>query len=64
MLRYIIFTPLAGAAINWLLGRRIRNELFVGLVACGSVAVSTAVAFYLAFMHGGALHLGEAENVT
>jgi NADH-quinone oxidoreductase subunit L len=64
MLRYIIFAPLAGAAINWLLGRRIRNELFVGLIACGSVAASTVVAFYLAFMHGGALHLGEAENIT
>ncbi|HKS27958.1 MAG TPA: NADH-quinone oxidoreductase subunit L [Pyrinomonadaceae bacterium] len=64
MLRYIIFAPLAGAAINWLLGRRIRNELFVGLVACGSVAVSTAIAFYLAFKPGGALHLGEAANVT
>ncbi|HYO91582.1 MAG TPA: NADH-quinone oxidoreductase subunit L, partial [Pyrinomonadaceae bacterium] len=64
MLRYIIFAPLAGAAIHWLLGRRIRNELFVGLIACGSVAVSTAVAFYLAFKQGGALHVGEAANVT
>ncbi|HEY0320997.1 MAG TPA: NADH-quinone oxidoreductase subunit L [Pyrinomonadaceae bacterium] len=64
MLRYIIFAPLAGAAINWLLGRRIRNELFVGLIACGAVVVSTVVAFYLAFMHGGALHIGEPESVT
>ncbi|MBD0372934.1 MAG: NADH-quinone oxidoreductase subunit L [Pyrinomonadaceae bacterium] len=64
MLRYIIFAPLAGAAINWLLGRRARSELFVGLVACGAVAVSTVVAFYAAFMHGGALHLGEAGNST
>jgi NADH-quinone oxidoreductase subunit L len=64
MLRYIIFAPLAGAAINWLLGRRVRNELFVGLIACGAVAVSTAVAFYAAFMQGGALHVGEAGNVT
>jgi NADH-quinone oxidoreductase subunit L len=64
MLRYIIFAPLAGAAINWLLGRRIRNELFVALVACGAVAVSTVFAFYLALMPGGALHLGEAGNVT
>ena len=64
MLRYIIFAPLAGAAINWLLGRRIRNELFVGVVACGSVAVSAVIAFYLAFKSGGALHLGEAANIT
>ncbi len=64
LLSLIIFAPLVGALINWLLGRRIRNEIFVGLVACSAVAVSTVVAFYFAFKQGGALHLGEAENVT
>jgi len=56
MLRYIIFAPLAGALINWLVGRRLRDEKFIGIVACGSVLISTVVAFYLAFRHDGALH--------
>lgn len=56
LLSLIIFAPLAGAVINWLIGGRLRNELFSGLVACGSIAVSTVVAFYLAFFaDGGAL---------
>lgn len=55
MLRYIIFAPLAGAAINWLIGRRVRNERFIGIVACGSVAISTLIGFYLAFASNGAL---------
>jgi len=55
LLSLIIFAPLAGAAINWLIGRRVRDERFIGVVACGAVAVSTIVAFYLAFMSGGAL---------
>ncbi len=56
LLSIIIFAPLAGAVINWLIGGRLRNELFSGLVACGSIAVSTIVAFYLAFVaNGGAL---------
>lgn len=55
MLRYIIFAPLAGALINWLVGRRLRNEKFIGLIACGSVLVSTLIAFYLAFRSNGAL---------
>jgi NADH-quinone oxidoreductase subunit L len=55
LLSLIIFAPLAGAAINWLVGRRVRNEKFIGAVACGSVAISSIVAFYLAFMSGGAL---------
>ncbi|MGB7924819.1 MAG: NADH-quinone oxidoreductase subunit L [Pyrinomonadaceae bacterium] len=64
MLRYIIFAPLAGALINWFAGRRLRNEAFTGLVACGAVAVSTVVAFMAAFQQGGALHLGEPGVVT
>jgi NADH-quinone oxidoreductase subunit L len=55
LLSLIIFAPLAGAAINWFLGRRVRDERFIGIVACGSVAISTLVAFYLAFKSGGAL---------
>src|SRR5436305_3587293 len=55
MLRYVIFAPLAGAAINWLVGRRLRNERFIGLVACGSVGISTVIAFFLAFKSDGAL---------
>src|SRR5690348_1454466 len=55
LLSLIIFAPLAGAAINWFVGRRVRNERFVGIVACGAVAVSTIVAFYLALGSGGAL---------
>jgi NADH-quinone oxidoreductase subunit L len=59
LLSIIIFAPLAGAAINWFLGRRLRNERFIGTVACGSVAVSTIVAFYLAFNSHGALRTEE-----
>jgi NADH-quinone oxidoreductase subunit L len=55
LLSVIIFAPLAGAAINWFVGRRVRDERFIGVVACGSVAMSVLVAFYLAFMSGGAL---------
>ena len=55
LLSLIIFAPLAGAAINWFVGRRVRDERFIGTVACGSVAISTLVAFYLAFKSGGAL---------
>ena len=59
LLSLIIFAPLAGAAINWFVGRRLRNEKFIGLVACGAVGVSTLVAFYLAFKAGGALRSTE-----
>ncbi|MBV9958916.1 MAG: hypothetical protein JO360_10865, partial [Acidobacteria bacterium] len=56
MLRYIIFAPLAGALINWLVGRRVRSERFVGVVACGAVLVSAVIAFYSALKPDGALH--------
>src|SRR3989440_1180450 len=62
MIRYIIFAPLVGAAINWFIGRRVRRESFIGTVACLSVGVSTVVAFYLAFMHGGALRADAAPG--
>ena len=59
LLSLIIFAPLAGAVINWLIGGRLRNEAFSGLVACGTIAVSTIVAFMVAFgigvPHVGAL---------
>lgn len=55
MLRYIIFAPLAGALVNWLVGRRLRNEKFIGTVACGTILISTVIAFYLAFASNGAL---------
>ncbi len=55
ILKLIIFAPLIGVAINWFIGRRVRDEKFIGIVACGSVAVSTVVAFYLAFKPDGAL---------
>jgi NADH-quinone oxidoreductase subunit L len=55
LLSLIIFAPLAGAVVNWLVGRRLRNEKFIGIVACASVGISTLVAFYLAFKPGGVL---------
>ena len=62
LLSIIIFAPLAGAAINWFIGRRVRDERFIGIVACGAVAISTIVSFYLAFKSGGALS-GDAPVV-
>ncbi len=55
MLRYIILAPLIGAAINWLVGRRVRSEAFVGAVACTAVGISTVIALILAFKPGGVL---------
>ncbi len=54
-LSLIIFAPLAGAAINWLLGGRLRNEKIIGAIACSSIAISTIVAFFFAFNSEGAL---------
>ncbi|MEP6820214.1 MAG: NADH-quinone oxidoreductase subunit L [bacterium] len=59
LLSLIIFAPLAGAAINWFVGRRLRSEKLIGVIACGSVGISTIVAFYLAFKSGGALRSTE-----
>jgi NADH-quinone oxidoreductase subunit L len=59
LLSLIIFAPLAGAAINWFVGRRLRNEKLIGLIACGSVGISTIVAFYFALKSGGALRSTE-----
>jgi NADH-quinone oxidoreductase subunit L len=59
LLSLIIFAPLAGAVINWFVGRRLRNEKIIGFIACGSVGISTIVAFYLAFNSHGALRSTE-----
>src|SRR5437868_1283813 len=55
LLSLIIFAPLAGAVVNWFAGRRLRNERFIGLVACASVGISTILSFYFAFKSDGAL---------
>ena len=63
LLSIIIFAPLAGAVINWLIGGYLKDrpysETFSGLVACGSIAISTIVAFMISFgigtSHEGAL---------
>src|SRR5215813_7148941 len=55
LLSMIIFAPLVGAIVNWFVGRRLRNEMFIAVVACGGVGLSTVVAFYLAFNSDGAL---------
>jgi NADH-quinone oxidoreductase subunit L len=58
-LSLIIFAPLLGAVINWLVGGRLKSELFSGAVACSAVGVSCVVAFMIAFgigtPHVGAL---------
>jgi len=60
LLSLIIFAPLAGAVINWLIGGRLKNELFSGVVACGTILISCIVAFYIAFVaDGGALFINK-----
>ena len=67
LLSLIIFAPLAGAVINWLIGGRLKNEQFSGIVACGTIAVSTIVAFMIAFgvgtPHEGALFAKDNQPV-
>jgi NADH-quinone oxidoreductase subunit L len=67
LLSIIIFAPLAGAVINWLIGGRLKNELFSGVVACGTIAISTIVAFMIAFgigtPHVGALYAPEGKPI-
>src|SRR3712207_5096041 len=52
LLSVVVFAPLVGAAVCWLVGRRVRSEALIGAVACGSVAVSAACAFLVAFADG------------
>jgi NADH-quinone oxidoreductase subunit L len=67
LLSIIIFAPLFGAIINWLIGGKLRNEAFSGLVACGTIAISTIVAFMIAFgigtPHPGALFAPEGKPI-
>ena len=60
LLSVVVFAPLAGALLNWLVGRRTRNETFVGVVACGSIAVSAIAAFTVAFAGAGAALTNDA----
>ncbi|HEV2864399.1 MAG TPA: NADH-quinone oxidoreductase subunit L [Pyrinomonadaceae bacterium] len=62
LLSVVVFAPLVGAALCWLVGRRVRSERFVGVVACGSVAVSALVAFYIAFTGAGGAALTNHTN--
>ena len=66
-LSLIIFAPLLGAVINWIVGRKLRSELFSGVIACSAVGVSTVVAFMIAFGfgtgHEGVLFDKEAKPV-
>ncbi|MFV0390002.1 MAG: NADH-quinone oxidoreductase subunit L [Pyrinomonadaceae bacterium] len=59
LLSVIIFAPLVGAAVNWLIGGRLKNEKFSGIVACMAVGISCLVSFMIAFGvgvgHAGAL---------
>ena len=61
LLSIIIFAPLAGAVINWLVGGYLKDkpysETFSGVVACGTIAISTIVAFMISFGIGTA-HVG------
>ena len=65
LLSVVVFAPLVGAVVCWLVGRRVRNEALIGAVACGSVAVSTICAFIVAFTGegGGALRNPSAAPV-
>lgn len=71
LLSLIIFAPLAGAVINWLIGGYLKDkpysETFSGIVACGTIAVSTIVAFMIAFgigtSHEGALFAKDNQPV-
>ena len=71
LLSIIIFAPLAGAVINWLIGGYLKDkpysETFSGLVACGTIAISTIVAFMIAFglgtSHEGALFTKDNQPI-
>src|SRR4249920_2995581 len=58
MLAAIILSPLVGAAILGLLGKRM-GERLIGLIACSTVAVSAILSFSLFFQHHTALEQGE-----
>ncbi len=62
LLSLIIFAPLVGAVLNWFVGRRLRSEALIGLIACGAVGISTIVAFIIAFKPEGALRGDEPRG--
>ena len=66
LLSLIIFAPLLGAVINWLVGKRLNSELFSGVVGCIAVGISCVVAFVIAFGDGtttGALFIDGGKPV-
>ena len=62
LLPVIVFAPLLGAAICWLVGRRVRSEAFIGAVACAAVGVSCVVSFLIAFGAGQGAALTNGAN--
>jgi NADH-quinone oxidoreductase subunit L len=60
LLSLIVFAPLAGAVINWVIGGKLKSEVFSAVVACTAVGISTVVALMIAFgigtSHEGALY--------
>jgi NADH-quinone oxidoreductase subunit L len=60
LLSVVVFAPLAGAVLCWLVGRRTRSESLISVFACGSVALSAVVAFYIAFAGAGGALTGDA----
>ncbi|MDT7780339.1 MAG: NADH-quinone oxidoreductase subunit [Acidobacteriota bacterium] len=63
LLSVVVFAPLIGAVICWLAGRKLRSESFVGVVACGSVAVSAVSALLIAFTAWGGAALTNERAV-
>src|SRR5690349_7800860 len=53
LLSVVVFAPLVGALVCWLVGRKVRGEALVSAVACGSIAVSAICAFIVAFTGAG-----------
>jgi NADH-quinone oxidoreductase subunit L len=53
LLSVVVFAPLVGAVVCWLVGRKVRSETLIGAVACGSIAVSAISALLIAFTSWG-----------
>src|SRR5689334_11742178 len=58
MLTAIILTPLVGAALLGLFGKRM-GERLIGFIACSTVAVSAVLSFYLFLENRGKLETGD-----
>ncbi|MDT7808248.1 MAG: NADH-quinone oxidoreductase subunit [Acidobacteriota bacterium] len=63
LLSVVVFAPLVGAVVCWLVGRKVRSETLIGAVACGSVAVSAASALLIAFTSWGGAALTSDPSV-